>query len=145
MSNVVPENLDESKVLPIKPTVTIKGAPFEVGQIKVRNIKRLIDSCGPVYAILQQTKGKVDASLLASMVSDHMDNIVGIVSAAVDRDAAWVGDLELSELTELFLTVVEVNLDFFIKSLLPSLSARVIGITQSIVLSRTILPSASQG
>lgn len=71
---------------------------------------------------LPVTMQNVTAPDVYAFTTKHVDTVLDVVALLVNKPRAWVDELDINELIELFIALVEVNLDFFIQRLLPLLS-----------------------
>lgn len=124
------DHLGISKILPQEVPVTlISGEVVTVRPIKVRDIQRFIQASAPLYEAFMTARSveKVDIS---SLLIEKLPQVLDFVAVGTGKDQAWVGELEVPDLTDLFFTVAEVNSDFFIKRVLPGLLARAGSVTR---------------
>lgn len=134
---------DMLTVIPEPIVAKIKGETIQVRQIKVGQLPKAMRIAHPFY---EQLKSLKDQALKAEkegkpftygmdfykLVMENAEPILEMVALLTNKDRAWVDDLEVDELVALFSAIVEVNLDFFIQRVLPSLSGLVTGAAEQI-------------
>ena len=108
--------------------------PVEIRPLKVRQLPafaRALQPALPVLAPLFAADDDVAAmdvvALLGSLGDDLIDAVA--IGAALDRDA--IEELEIDKFLELAMAVLQVNLDFFIRRLLPTVGRQVQKLTQA--------------
>lgn len=134
---------DLTTVIPEPIVAKIKGETIEVRQIKVGQLPKAMRIAHPFY---EQLKSLKDEALKAEkegkpftygmdfykLVMENADPVLEMVALLTGKPREWVDDLEVDELVALFSALVEVNLDFFIQRVLPSLSGLVTGAAEQI-------------
>ena len=116
---------DITTIIPEPIMVTVHGEDIEVRQIKVGQLTKVMRIAYPFYDKLRALKdtAKDGAPIdLFPLVLEHSDAVLDIIALLTGKPRTWVEDLEVDELVALFSALVEVNLDFFIQRVLPSLS-----------------------
>lgn len=113
-------------LLPKSLLVIVKGEPFEVRQLRVRQLDPVIKAVAPLYASVQAAKGDTASIDVASMLTHSLGDVVQLIAAATEQSEEWVGDLEVDEMADVLFAVLEVNMSFFIKKLLPGLVAKIV-------------------
>lgn len=123
------ESLGLSRILPKEVTVPLlNGEEVKVRPIKVRNIEGFIKASAPLYTAFMQAR-QVDRIDLPELLLNSVKDVIAFVAVGCDKPVEWVGDLETSDLSDLFFAVAEVNADFFTKRVLPGLLEKVSGVT----------------
>lgn len=118
---------DLSVVAPEPIVVVVKGERIEVKQVKVGQLTKVMRIVHPFYDKLTKAKAEADRKQesfsvnLFQIVVEHTDPAIEIITVLTNKDRAWVEDMGIDELVALFGAVVEVNLDFFLQKVLPSL------------------------
>lgn len=100
----------------------------EIPEITVRKFKPIFTALGPLAGHFKGKKGAEEMNL-AALVAEHEEDVVKLLGVVVDRDADWVYSLKADEMFDLFGKALEVNLDFFIQKVLPSLSGAMVKIS----------------
>lgn len=102
-------------------TLTIADQPVEISALKVREIPPVIRALkpimGPISALFDE---QLTAESIIEM-SMRGENLITAVSIASRQPVEWVGDLMADDLVVLAMAIVEVNADFFVKRLMPSM------------------------
>lgn len=120
MSDEIVADLDT--MLPPSKTVPLyRGRKIEVKMIRLKNIKHVIAVCGPLMTQLREnTTEKITGARITEIALDNIEQLPAIVSACLGEADTFCDDMEPDEVFNLFMAVVEVNVDFFIQNLLPS-------------------------
>jgi hypothetical protein len=103
---------------PVANAIVIGGETIDLTPIRVGEIPAFSCAIRPVVAGLADLRP--DWILL---ISEHGDAVIDAVAIATRRPREWVAGLELDDAVRLASAVFEVNADFFIRRLLPSLTA----------------------
>lgn len=115
-------------------TLTLGGREITVIPLPVRNIGKLARLIRPYGERLM--RGLLGAGLSTSEVLDlldeHGDSFLEAVALAAQQDKDWVADLPPHEFMRLLDAVVRVNDDFFVRWLLPTVTAIAQKLTQSL-------------
>ena len=111
---------------PVPVTLVIGGERLELTPLKVGDV--------PVFARAVQP---VAASLSASpdwlaLLAEHGEAVIDAVAIASRRPPEWVTNLALDDAVRLAEAVFEVNADFFIQRVLPSLTEAATRVSQSL-------------
>lgn len=95
--------------------------PFKFGELS--KVIKLTD--GIMGALLSAFGEKQDlTAVLKTIIGDHGDQVSQLMAISSKQTVEWVNDLEVDEAIELFAATVEVNADFFIRKVLPTMTAR---------------------
>lgn len=100
---------------------TRSGVVITCTQLKVKHLKRVFAIITPLYVALTSLAANEKPDYLA-LVTEHLDQAVELVSILSEKPLEVIGELDADELVVIFAKAVELNLDFFIKSVIPSLS-----------------------
>ena len=84
--------------------------------VKVRHLPAFLKACEPIATALMA--GDITAALL-----HHADDLITATALGADVDRAWLEDQTAEVLIDLAAQVIEVNVDFFVKTLLPRINA----------------------
>ena len=111
---------------PVPVTLVIGGERLELTPLKVGDV--------PVFARAVQP---VAASLSASpdwlaLLAEHGEAVIDAVAIASRRPPEWVTNLALDDAVRLAEAVFEVNADFFIQRVLPSLTEAATRVSQTL-------------
>lgn len=113
------ESTDLNKIIPTDEPLTIGGKTITPRTMKVKQLPAVLKAVQPFAGAF---KGGVQSLDIPTLLIDHTPNVVELVHQLTGEDKEWVENLELDEMIEVFTKVVEVNLDFFIRKVLPLLS-----------------------
>jgi hypothetical protein len=111
---------DLEKVIPspVTVTVTVDGQQETVlvNQIKVGQLPDVLRVSHRLLPAVED--GKFDPKVL---FMEHTDDILDLIAICTKKSRDWVDNLDVPDGINLFVTVLEVNLDFFVQNVLPSL------------------------
>ena len=99
---------------PVPVTLVIGGERLELTPLKVGDVPAFARAIQPAAASLSASPDWLELLVL------HGEAVVEAVAIASRRPPEWVRDLELDDAVRLAEAVFEVNADFFIQRLLPS-------------------------
>jgi hypothetical protein len=119
------EMSDLSVLIPDPVVVMVKDESITVRQMKMKQLPKIMKVVAPYYGKLKESqekakkdKGELD---LLGIVMEYFDPVADTVAILVEKDREWVDDLDIDEMVRLLEVVIEVNVDFFIQKVLPSL------------------------
>lgn len=96
-------------------SIQIADKELTITPIKTRELPALLHVVEPLSDMFGQTHdGAIQAALLR-----HPGAVIDAVAIAARVDRRWVDDLDLDQLVELTTVVIEVNADFFTRTLAP--------------------------
>jgi hypothetical protein len=101
---------------PVVTSIMIGSERIELTPIKVGEIPAFARAVRPVAACLSASPDWL------ALLAEHGEAVIEAVSIASRRPTEWVVGLDLDEAVRLAEAVFEVNADFFIRRLLPSLT-----------------------
>lgn len=112
-------NADQDNEQVIEETVVVRHQ--RMGDLP-QLFKDLAPLQGLIVAIKDSAKDKTDKPKITpmSIVMGHTDSAMQLIATCMHKDKAWVASLEISSTVELFTKLLEVNLNFFIQRVLPS-------------------------
>ena len=84
--------------------------------IKVRHLPAFLRACEPIASALMD--GDLQSALL-----HHADDLITATALGADVERAWLEDQTADVLIDLAAQVIEVNVDFFVQTLLPRINA----------------------
>ena len=123
------ETSDLGVILPSPVTLSMGGKEVEVKRIKVKQIVQVMAAIQPFYNELKELGIKrgslndeeVKARLLAFFMTNGED-LFSLMAILSDQPLEFIEELDLDEAVILLTAILEVNLDFFIQKVLPSIS-----------------------
>lgn len=107
---------DLDKLVPQACEVTLAGETVSVKPLKVGQMPAFLRAITPV---MQQISGEGIDWL--ALFGQQGDDLLTAVSIAVGKPRAWVDDLAADEAIVLAAKVIEVNADFFTRTVMPRL------------------------
>lgn len=126
MSEKTEVQSDLNTILPFDPTITVNDEVITVKQIKMKQFNQILQLAAPVISVIRDNskmlKNESDLrSLISQLYLANPQELCKLVGVCVNKPLEWVEDLDLGQMMNLTMKIVEVNLDFFIENLLPSL------------------------
>ncbi len=116
---------DLNKLIPQPAELAVGGEALAIQPLKVGRLPDFLRAISPT---LQQLKApQID---WLGLFIEHGDDLLQAVAVAVGKPRTWVDDLAADEAILLAAKVVEVNADFFTRTVLPRLDGligRVVG------------------
>ncbi|MGD7195465.1 hypothetical protein [Ralstonia pseudosolanacearum] len=107
---------DLDKLIPQPAELTVGGEALVILPLKVGRLPDFLRAISPV--LLQLQAPKID---WLGLFIEHGDDLLQAVAVAVGKPRTWVDDLAADEAILLAAKVVEVNADFFTRTVLPRL------------------------
>ena len=108
--------MDDFKTFPLAPVVvTLAGTALELTPIRLGELPRLLAVVRP----LAEDIG-TDPDWMA-LLGRHGDAVLDLLAITTRRERAWVNDLSLEDAVQLVAAVFEVNADFFVAQVVPSI------------------------
>lgn len=105
---------------------TTAGEAVEIAPIRVRQLAAAARAAEPVFgelaALSDLPKDQQGAAFIGLLMA-RIDDVSALVAALVNRPAQWVGDLALDDLAGLAGLAIEVNADFFVHRLRPTIES----------------------
>lgn len=84
--------------------------------VKVRHLPAFLRACEPIASALMV--GDLQSALL-----HHADDLITATALGADVDRSWLEDQTAEVLVDLAAQIIEVNIDFFVQTLLPRINA----------------------
>ena len=108
--------MDGFNTFPPEPVVvTLSGTALELTPIRLGELPRLLAVVRP----LAEDIG-TDPDWMA-LLGRHGDAVLDLLAITTRRERAWVNDLSLEDAVQLVAAVFEVNADFFVAQVVPSI------------------------
>ena len=111
---------------PVPVMLVIGGEPLELTPIRVGELPAFARAVKPVAVSLSASPDWL------ALMADHGEAVIDAVAIASRRPKEWVAELGLDEAVRLAEAVFEVNADFFIQRVLPSLTEAAARISQTL-------------
>ena len=115
-----------SALPPVPVTLVIGGERLELTPLKVGDVPAFARAIQPAAASLSASPDWLELLAL------HGEAVVEAVAIASRRPPEWVRDLEIDDAVRLAESVFEVNADFFIQRVLPSLTEAATRVSQTL-------------
>ena len=97
--------------------LTIK--PFKFGELP--KVFKAVETLSSTIGNLMSERN-TSPSTITALIADGGDGIFELMVIGSKKDKAWIEELEMDEGVELLTTIIEVNADFFIQKVLPTLN-----------------------
>ncbi|ODU09103.1 hypothetical protein [uncultured Aquimonas sp.] len=114
---------DLDKLVPQAFEITLAGESVSVKPLKVGQMPAFLRAITPV---MQQIGG--DGIDWLALFGERGDDLLTAVAIAVGKPRAWVDDLAADEAILLVAKVIEVNADFFTRTVMPRLNVEMGGL-----------------
>lgn len=101
---------------PVPQVVTVAGAAVELTPIRLGELPRILAVVRPIAADLS-----AEPDWLA-LLAAHGDAVLELLALATRCERAWIEGLALDEAVTLASAVFEVNADFFVRRVAPSIA-----------------------
>lgn len=105
-----------------KLTISTRAGDVVIEPMRMGKLKAFSDAIQPVFGEIASMVGD-DAKQqdIPSLIARHYDDLVALVCVACPVQRAHIDDMHLDDFVSLVGAVIEVNADFFTKSLLPTM------------------------
>ena len=120
-------------LLPVPVTLVIGGERLELTPLKVGDVPAFARAIQPAAASLSASPDWL------ALLAEHGEAVIDAVAIASRRPSEWVTSLALDDAVRLAEAVFEVNADFFIQRVLPSLTEAATRVSQTL---RARIPGA---
>ena len=107
---------DLRQVIPETVEVTVGGETLVIGPIKMRQLSKVTRHGRGLVAFFKGNE--ID---FEGLLTEGAEELIEALAAATDKPLEWVGELNVDETMRLTLAVVEVNADFFARTVLPGI------------------------
>ena len=118
---------------PVPVTLVIGGERLDLTPLKVGDVPAFARAVQPVAASLSASPDWL------ALLAEHGEAVIDAVAIASRRPPEWVTNLALDDAVRLAEAVFEVNADFFIQRVLPSLTEAATRVSQTL---RARIPGA---
>ena len=109
--------MDGFKTFPTSPVVvTLSGTALELTPIRLGELPRLLAVVRPLAEEITS-----DPDWMA-LLGRHGDAVLDLLAITTRRERAWINDLSLKDAVQLAAAVFEVNADFFVRQVAPSIA-----------------------
>ena len=107
---------DLDTLIPQAVELVIDGEPLAIKPLKVGQMPGFLRAISPVMQ--QLTASNID---WLALFGEYGDDLLSAISIAVGKPRAWVDELAADEAILLAAKVIEVNADFFTRTVIPKL------------------------
>lgn len=121
---------DLEKFAPTAVKLDVRGETLEVTPVRV---KELPGFARAVHPLLPHLAPDHDTALnWADLMTLYADSIIDAVSLGIRKPRAWVEEMEVDELVAAVGAVATVNVDFFVRRLLPRVTETAAEVTKTL-------------
>jgi len=107
---------DLEKLIPQAVELTVGGETLAIKPLKVGQMPAFLRAISPIMQHL--TRSEID---WLALFGEQGDDLLAAIAIAVAKPRSWVDDLAADEAILLAAKVIEVNADFFTRTVLPKL------------------------
>jgi len=107
---------DLEELIPQAVELIVGGEALAIKPLKVGQMPAFLRTISPVMQHLTRTE--ID---WLTLFGDHGDDLLSAIAIAVNKPRTWVDDLAADEAILLAAKVIEVNADFFTRTVMPKL------------------------
>lgn len=107
---------DLEKLIPQAVELTVGGETLAIKPLRVGQMPTFLRAISPIMQHL--TRSEID---WLTLFGEHGDDLLSAIAIAVAKPRPWVDDLAADEAIVLAAKVIEVNADFFTRTVLPKL------------------------
>lgn len=111
---------------PVPVTLVIGGERLDLTPLKVGDVPAFARAVQPVAASLSASPDWL------ALLAEHGEAVIDAIAIASRRPPEWVTNLEIDDAVRLAEAVFEVNADFFIQRVLPSLTEAATRVSQTL-------------
>jgi hypothetical protein len=106
---------------PVPQVVTVAGVAVELTPIRLGELPRILAAVRPIAADCSADLSAQPDWLV--LLARHGEAMLELLALATRRDRAWIEALALDEAVTLAAAVFEVNADFFVQRVAPSIAS----------------------
>lgn len=112
-------------------TIPIQGEVLTISPVKFKNIPSLIRVASPIMEEVKTLKlnnltasnaGSDTAMKVGVFLENYQQELTSALALMSGKSEDWVGECDANEITDLFLKCISVNIDFFTRRWLPTMS-----------------------
>lgn len=97
-------------------TVTIRDRDILIKPVKVKHLSKAAKLVAPIAADVAK-----DGLSVAAFI-EYPDQIIELVALVCDLPVDWVGELDLEEMLRILAPLIQVNMDFFVRRMVPAIT-----------------------
>jgi len=114
-------------LFPTGKEVTINGETLTIKPFRFGDLSKVFKAADPILGTLftALSSGTTQFEAISKVMSEAGDNVVDLMIIGSKQPRSWVEDLDMEEGINLFISILEVNADFFVRKVLPGLNNRI--------------------
>lgn len=113
-------------LIPQPVEIEVAGKKLSILPIKVGKLPAFVRAVAPFFAVFKH--GEVD---FIALLSDHGESVLDACAIGSGLPRAEIDDLDPAQLVNIAQAIVEVNMDFFTRRLVPSVTAAMLKAAQT--------------
>ena len=120
-------------LFPLGKQLTIRDVNLTIKPFRFGELSRVLKAADPIFSSLFTAlkQGNNQIEMITTIVAESNDSIVDLIQISTKQPREWIEQLDIDEGVELFMSVLEVNGDFFVRRVLPGLNDRMQKMTQT--------------
>lgn len=120
-------------LFPLGKQLTIRDVNLTIKPFRFGELSRVFKAADPIFSSLFTAlkQGNNQIEMITTIVAESNDSIVDLIQISTKQPREWIEQLDIDEGVELFMSVLEVNGDFFVRRVLPGLNDRMQKMTQT--------------
>ena len=110
------------------PSITVKTrtvGDITLEPVRMSNLKQFTDAVEPMIGEIMSVMDGADQTVIMRLIKEHYDGVLHLVTLLCPATKEQLDSLLLDEFVEVVGAAVEINTDFFVRSLLPAVLAKV--------------------
>lgn len=104
-------------------TIQHDGRDIVITPVKVKHLPAFLAAIAPLLQQLGRQTGDSAQDVLLTALATHGTNVITATALGAGVDEVWLGEQTADVVIDLAAAVLEVNLDFFVRQLMPSVTA----------------------
>ena len=114
-------------LFPTGKTTTVRGVEITIKPFRFGDLSKVFKAADPILGTLLSAlnAGNGQFEAISKVVAESGDNVVDLMVIGTKQPRAWVEELDMDEGIDLFISILEVNADFFVRKVLPGLNKRI--------------------
>lgn len=118
--------VDLDSLMPLSRDVKVGDETITITPFKFRHVKKVTEHVALFRAKLGEDTGEEDKDAKLGMMQlalEHTSEILEVIALATGRNENWCNELGMDNVLDLLGAIIEVNLDFFSRLLVPKVTA----------------------
>lgn len=103
-------------------TITVAGEQITIVPFKVGQLSKVFAAFSPIIQTITSNKDVPPVQLAINLMEANGEHFIKILAISCDKPIKWAEQLNVDDAVVLFSAVLEVNKDFFIRKVLPTIN-----------------------